>query len=198
MAIARAGFADAERVLDFYSSTIDGMRNHPYRPRWIRDACPSCEGIVRHCINGEQYLLEGQGVTAAIVIRHAQEGSDGSVKWQVDAKGDEVSTIHLLAVRPELQNRGLATHLLGFAERLCRGRGDLAIRLAALPDSVPSNRLYARCGYQLMCTKSYCFDIAGNIEFHLYERPLAEQQSRIPDRWRTLTYHTMASARGWN
>ena len=49
------------------------------------------------------------------------------------------------------------------------------IRLSAVSNSVPSNRLYVRCGYQLICTKSYYFDIAGNIELHLYERSLVEQ-----------------------
>lgn len=179
MNIVQAKPEDASIILSFYYALIEKMRDHPYRPRWIRDVYPTHKDITAYCREGEMWVAEHDGtIAAAMVIARERKGTDDTVQWTVDAQAEQISVIRLLAVEPDLQNKGIATSLLNLAKRICADRGDKAIRLEALSDSVPGNRLYKKNGYQLVCVRTYRFDIAGDIEFCLYELPLCPRADR--------------------
>lgn len=52
MYIVKAHEADAQRITAFYEDLIEKMRDHPYRPRWIKGVYPSCDDIRGRCIDG--------------------------------------------------------------------------------------------------------------------------------------------------
>lgn len=156
MKIIQAEPKDAKIILDFYNNIIDEMQSSPHKPRWIKNIYPSMEDIENHCINGELYFIGEKDIIASIVITNEKN----------------ISTIHLLATKPNFQNKGIAKYLLNFAKELCKKRGDLAIRLEALSDHISTNTLYKKCGYKLIDKKTYDFEFSGNIELNLYELSL--------------------------
>lgn len=173
MNIIKAHGADTQRIAAFYEALIEKMRNHPYRPKWIKGVYPSYDDIRRHCIDGSFFLaVQHEQILGAIAIVEGGDENHGQIPWTTSAVPEEISTLHLLAVEPEMQGRGIGFMLLKFAEDLCRHRGDTVIRLDTLPENAPGNRLYRKCGYSLVATDTRFYGGMGSIDFNYYELPL--------------------------
>ena len=106
------------------------------------------------------------------MIVHDSDENHAQIAWNVSAPKNEITTLHLLAVDPKLQGRSIGFKLMKFAENLCRDRGDKVIRLDALPENVPGNKLYRKCGYHLVSKETRFYESAGYIGFNLYELAL--------------------------
>ena len=59
-----------------------------------------------------------------------------------------------------------------FAERAARREQCISIRLDVVKDNIPAERLYQKCGYQLVGTVSLGYEAYGLPWFHLYEKIL--------------------------
>ena len=169
----QADDSDAGRILSFYETLIQKMADHPYRPKWIEGVYPSYEDIYKLCLNGAFYFAaQKDAILGAIAVSEGEEPEHQHVPWKVKAAPEETSTLHLLAVAPEMQGLGIGGLLMKFAEELCRRRGSKVIRLDTLPESVPGNRLYQKRGFSLIATDTRFYANAGSIDFNYYELPL--------------------------
>lgn len=171
--ITKAKISDVQNIMTFYDSLITTMSQDPYRPKWIRGVYPSLDDIKRYCGNEECYLaVREEKIIGSVMIVHDSDENHTQIAWNVSAPKNEITTLHLLAVDPKLQGRSIGFKLMKFAENLCRDRGDKVIRLDALPENVPGNKLYRKCGYHLVSKETRFYESAGYIDFNLYELAL--------------------------
>jgi GNAT superfamily N-acetyltransferase len=87
----------------------------------------------------------GRPIAGQLVLDERQEPEYAAVPWKLaDAR---VAVVHRLMVHPALQRRGLARHMMRFAELRARALGYGAIRLDAFTGNAPSLKLYRSLGY---------------------------------------------------
>lgn len=87
----------------------------------------------------------GRPIAGQLVIDERQEPEYAAVPWKLAHA--RVAVVHRLMVHPALQRRGLARHLMRFAELRARALGYGAIRLDAFTGNAPSLKLYRSLGY---------------------------------------------------
>ena len=81
-----------------------------------------------------------------VVLNQDQEPEYQTASWTIQTA--ETGMIHRLMVHPNMQGRGIASELLGFAEKLAAGRAMTAIRLDVFSQNANAIRFYENRGYQ--------------------------------------------------
>ena len=119
--------------------------------------------------NAMYLLLDGERIAGAMAITMFQTEDYHSVKWEIDAKDDEVSVIHILAVNPNCQGNGVGKKMLNEAIRISRASGKLACRLDALASNIPANHLYQSNGFVFRGKQHWYAKNTGWTDFYLYE-----------------------------
>ncbi len=118
------------------------------------------------------YLLKiNQRIAAVVSLNQEQDDQYKNVNW--DAPEEHVWVIHRLAVHSDFQNRGIATRLCQFLEKLAFENGAKCIRLDAFSKNPYSNRMYLKLGYKAM--KELLYFHGNNTPFIAYEKILTSQ-----------------------
>ncbi len=171
MTIKNAKTEDFERVYQFYLDVIEDMQTAEYRPGWQKDVYPTSDSIRGAIENGTLYYGDEDGeVIASFIINNCHEEAYDQCKgWQIDAKPEEITTIHTLAVSMKHQGKGMAGQLVTFAQEKARSEGQKAIRIDVLKGNVPAERLYPRYGFKHMDTVKIFYEDTGLADFLLYE-----------------------------
>ena len=113
MIYRKASSGEEEWVLSFYHDLIDAMQGREYCPYWTKGVYPTLEDI-RSAIHGSEMFLdiEDGTIAGAFILNHNQAEDYRRVRWTTRTEPDRVGVIHLLAVHPAFQGRGLARRLL--------------------------------------------------------------------------------------
>ena len=157
-------------VLTFYHDLIDRMQGQPYCPYWTKGVYPTPEDIVPAIDRSEMFLaMEGSRIAGAFILNHTQGTGYDRVPWRTDAEAGRVGVLHLLAVHPDFQGRGLGRALLGRAVEAARSRGDRVIRLDTLNWNLPGRRLYEGFGFSCCGDFEQTYPTTGTIPFSMYE-----------------------------
>lgn len=163
-----ADAAEFDVVRKFYWDLIDAMEGTPYLPKWQKGVYPSDELLHGFLASRELYLLERKdGIAGAFALNH--RGTDGyeHIPWGVDAAPEEVYILHILAVAPRCQRRGVAKELVAQALRLAEGAK--AVRLDVLPENLPAQRLYEGMGFAPRGRTSLYYEDVGLTDFLMFE-----------------------------
>ena len=173
MEIRKAERGEEQEILALYEDLIVRMRGSEYRPTWEKGVYPVMSDIRSAVEAGTMFIArKGGTVAAAVICNHRQGEGYERVRWNVEASGREVSVIHLLAVRPELHNRGIGERLLRHVIDVCREDGVRAVRLDTLPWNRPGRRLYEKTGFVYCGETRLAYPPAGEIPFSMYEYSL--------------------------
>lgn len=115
---------------------------------------------------------ERERLVAVLVVN--DEGAQGydDVPWRVEARPGEVAVLHLFAVHPDFQGRGLAWRMLDAAQDLARSRGKRVMRLDTLESNRGAQRLYDRYGFANLGPARLAYDDPRVTSFVLYELAL--------------------------
>jgi GNAT superfamily N-acetyltransferase len=144
--VRRAHEDDLPRLTDLLRACVAQMRSGGI-DQWD-DAYPT-EGTLRADVAaGTLYVAAAPGrpIAGAFVIDQREEPEYATVAWR--RVGKTAGFVHRLMVHPEIQRRGLARHLMRFAEIAARRAGCGVIRLDAFTGNAPSLRLYRTLGYE--------------------------------------------------
>ena len=161
-------------MLAFYHDLIDQMQGRPYCPYWTKGVYPALSDIQSAVDASTMYVAEAEGaILGAFILNHTQGQGYDRVAWKRDAPPERVGVLHLLAVHPAAQGKGVAKALLGEAERLSQARGDAAIRLDTLTWNLPGRRLYEGFGFEHRGDYDLHYPTTGTIPFSMYELGLA-------------------------
>ena len=168
--IRQANTDEYDAVEKFYSELINAMRGSEFRPDWEMGVYPKRRQLEDAIITKTLYLafLENEPA-AAMILNHDCEPEYDGVKWQTDAKREEIMIIHLLGVSPAHQGKGVARRMVSYVIDLCEKNSIKAIRLDVLKKNTPAARLYASMGFQYIDSVKIYYEDTGLTDFLLYE-----------------------------
>jgi ribosomal protein S18 acetylase RimI-like enzyme len=95
-------------------------------------------------VDNAMVALDEDRLVAFVALNQEQSAEYASGSWQLR----HPAVIHRLMVHPVAQGRGLAKHLMAWAESAARARGYDSIRLDAFQSNQAAMRLYDRLGYR--------------------------------------------------
>ena len=70
-----------------------------------------------------------------------------AIDWSQQVPDEKVAVIHILAVSPGYQGKGIGSEMIREAIRMAKSKGMQAIRLDALASNTPAHKLYERLGF---------------------------------------------------
>jgi GNAT superfamily N-acetyltransferase len=144
--VRRAHEDDLPRLGDLLHACVAHMRAGGI-DQWD-DLYPTEATLRADVAAGTLYVAAAPGrpIAGAFVVDQRPEPEYATVAWRF--VGKPVRFVHRLMVHPDCQRRGLARHLMKFAEIAARREGCAAIRLDAFTGNAPSLGLYRRLGYE--------------------------------------------------
>ena len=168
MIFRKAEKEDFDKVRSLYWTLIDRRQDDPSFPHWKKGIHPSDELIRNGIDRAELYVLADGDEIAACVIANGEK-IDGyeDAQWQIDS--GEVIVLHVLAVHPDYQGKGLAWRLVENVIELERKAGKKALRLDVIENNTTAEKLYQKLGFQYIQTKTLYYNVVGEMTFKLYE-----------------------------
>jgi GNAT superfamily N-acetyltransferase len=143
--VRRAHADDLPRLCDLLRACVAHMQSGGI-DQWD-DVYPTEATLRADIAAASLYVAAAAGhpIAGAFVVDQREEPEYAAVAWRlVDAP---VGVVHRLMIHPDCRRRGLARHLMAFAEIAARRAGCRAIRLDAFTGNAPSLRLYEALGY---------------------------------------------------
>lgn len=170
MEIRQAKIEDLEDVLTVYADLIDAMQGDPSKPKWQKGIYPSKRFLQRAIEKEELFVaVEADTIISAIIINgdHAEEYSQ--VEWPSDITDADFYVIHVLAISPQWQGKGIAKRMVAFAIDYAKRQGKKAIRLEALEENVAARKLYLSAGFHSVGPIKIFSEDKGWINCQLFE-----------------------------
>ena len=170
MNLVLATIQDFESILAFYDEVTDRTPDLARFARWSKGKHPTAEGIRAYIEEGNMYLYKvKENIVAAMAVTMYQGEDYHAIDWLQQVADDKVTVIHILAVSPDAQGKGIGSEMIREAIRFARDRGMQAIRLDALASNTPAHRLYERLGFEYR-GKQYLFaENTGWTDFFFFE-----------------------------
>ena len=164
---------DFEAVKAAYLDVIAHSPRLKEYARWIYGMHPSDEELRSHIAAGEMYvLMDGTEIAGTAVIVPRQEPDYRAVSWAEPLADDQVATLHLLAVCPKYQHRGLGGTILEEAAEVAKRKGKKALRLDTLHCNTPAQRMYEKAGFSYRGKQHLYLENTGWADFLYYEKTL--------------------------
>ncbi len=164
------GAEDLEKLIDFYRRVIRDTPDIARRARWEFGRHPTGEGLAAYIGQGAMYAAgEGGEIAAAAAVTPFQTEEYHGVRWQRDLRDDEAAVVHLFAVDPLLQGRGVGKAFLREIIAMAGERGFRAVRLDAMADNIPAHRLFAALGFRQCDERRWYAENTGWFDFYLFE-----------------------------
>ena len=170
MQIYMAQASDFDRILSFYHRLIDEMWGSPYLPGWEKEKHPSNDLIATSIEQEEMFICENDGViVGAMILNHEVGQGYDEAKWLIDAPENEVTVLHVIAVSPDMQGKGVADELMQYAIAYVKRLGQKSLRLDVMKGNTPAEKLYDRFGFVCVHERRSLYGNAGWITARLLE-----------------------------
>ena len=165
-----AVMSDLGIIRNLYYKLLDSSEIYSIILRWKKDVYPSDTDWIPYIKNNEMYLtlLDGD-LVGAVVITKSQTKEYQNIPWQINIADEEVSVIHLLAIDPEQQGKGLATVILDEVIKNAIAMKKRAVRLDAISTNIPAQKLYEKYGFINCGTQQLYYASTGWTSFVFYE-----------------------------
>ena len=119
---------------------------------------------------GNLYLYREENVIlGAMAATMYQEEDYHAIEWSKQVVDNEVAVIHILAVSPDCQGKGIGSEMVREAINLAKEKGMQAIRLDALASNIPAHRMYERLGFEYRGKQHLYAENTGWTDFYFFE-----------------------------
>ena len=170
MKLHQAVIEDFESIMAFYDDVIERTPEIATYARWSRGKHPTAEGIKAYIEEGSMYLYREKGKIVGAVAFPMYQGVDyHAIEWSKQAADNEVAVIHLLAVSPDCQGKGIGSQMVREAINLAKEKGMKAVRLDALASNTPAHKLYERLGFEYRGKQHLYAENTGWTDFYFFE-----------------------------
>ena len=116
------------------------------------------------------YIYRERGViVGAMAVTMYQDENYHEIVWSQQVADVEVAVIHILAVSPDIQGKGIGSEMIREAIRLAQNNGMQAIRLDALASNTPAHKLYEHLGFEYRGKQHLYAENTGWTDFHFFE-----------------------------
>ena len=85
---------------------------------------------------------------------------------------DKAAVIHILAISPDYQGKGIGLEMVREAINLAKEKGMQAIRLDALASNTLAHRIYERLGFEYRGKQHLYAENTGWTDFYFFEYKL--------------------------
>lgn len=135
-------------VREKYIKVIEHTKDMDMYARWIYGKHPTDAMLQSYIDRQEMYLyMNGQNVAGMVAITMYQGADYHEIVWGKNLKDNEVASLHILAVDPEYQGKGVSERMMREIISLSKKSERKAIRLDALATNIPAQRLYEKLGF---------------------------------------------------
>ena len=161
---------DLAAVREKYIEVIEHTKDMNMHARWIYGKHPTDAMIQSYIDRQEMYLfMDGQNVVGMIAVTMYQGEDYHEILWSQNLKDDEVASLHILAVDPEYQGKGVSERMMREIISLAKKSERKAIRLDALATNIPAQRLYEKLGFVYRGKQTLFAENTGWTDFLYYE-----------------------------
>lgn len=173
MELQRAKMDDFMKIRSFYDDVIINTNGMEKYAKWKIGSHPTNETIKDYISHGNMYMcMDGRRVIGVMAVPLEQGDDYHPVEWDVQAADDEVASLHIFAVSPEVQGNGLGKPMIRLAMDMARENGMKAFRLDTFATNIPAQKMYESLGFQLKGKQKLYTDNAGWTDFLYYEKKL--------------------------
>ena len=138
--------------------------------RWSKGKHPTVEGIKAYIDEGSMFLYRANSVIVGAMAVTMYQGEDyHAIDWAQQVPDDRVAVIHILAVSPDVQGKGIGSEMIREAIRMAENKGMQAIRLDALASNTPAHRLYERLGFEYRGKQHLYAENTEWTDFYFFE-----------------------------
>ena len=161
---------DFDAIIAFYDDVTARTPEMATYARWQKGKHPTVEGIRAYIDEGSMYLYRENGIIVGAMAVTMYQGEDyHAIDWVQQVVDDQVTVIHILAVSPDSQGKGIGSEMIREAIRLAKKKGMQAIRLDALASNTPAHRLYERLGFEYRGKQHLFAENTGWTDFYFFE-----------------------------
>ena len=116
------------------------------------------------------YLYKEDGnIIGAMAVTMYQGEDYHAIDWTEQVVDDKVAVIHILAISPDTQGKGIGSTMIREAIRLAQNKGMQAIRLDALASNTPAHKLYERLSFEYRGKQHLYAENTGWTDFYFFE-----------------------------
>lgn len=161
---------DFETIIAFYDDVTERTPKMGTYARWQKGKHPTEEGISAYINEGSMYIYREQGVIVGAMAVTMYQGEDyHAIDWSQQVPDEKVAVIHILAVSPDAQGKGIGSEMIREVIRLAQNKGMQAIRLDALASNTPAHRLYERLDFEYRGKQHLYAENTGWTDFYFFE-----------------------------
>ena len=161
---------DFETIIAFYDDVTERTPEMGTYARWQKGKHPTVEGIRAYINEGSMYIYHERGVIVGAMAVTMCQGEDyHTIEWSQQVPDEKVAVIHILAVSPDAQGKGIGSEMIREAIRLAQNNGMQTIRLDALASNTPAHKLYERLGFEYRGKQHLYAENTGWTDFYFFE-----------------------------
>ena len=170
MIIELATQKDFDAIIAFYDDVTARTPKMATYARWSKGKHPTVEGIRAYINEGSMYLYRDNGkIVGAMAVTMYQGEDYHAIEWAQQVPDGKVAVIHILAVSPGYQGKGIGSEMIREAIRLAQNNGMQAIRLDALASNTPAHKIYERLGFEYRGKQHLYAENTGWTDFYFFE-----------------------------
>lgn len=170
MKLNQAVIEDYDSIIAFYDDVTDRTPKIATYARWSKRKHPTLEGIKAYIEEGSMYLYkEGNVIIGAVAVTMYQGEDYHAIEWSQQVADDKAAVIHILAVSPDYQGKGIGSEMVREAINLAKEKGMQAIRLDALASNTPAHRMYERLGFEYRGKQHLYAENTAWTDFYFFE-----------------------------
>ena len=159
-----------ETIIAFYDDVTERTPEMSTYARWQKGKHPTEEGISAYINEGSMYIYHERGVIVGAMAVTMYQGEDyHTIEWSQQVPDEKVAVIHLLAVSPDRQGKGIGSEMIRETIRIALSKGMQAIRLDALASNTPAHKLYERLGFEYRGKQHLYAENTGWTDFYFFE-----------------------------
>jgi ribosomal protein S18 acetylase RimI-like enzyme len=161
---------DFDSIIAFYDDVTERTLEMATYARWSKGKHPTVEGIRAYIDEGSMYLYrDNDAIVGAMAVTMYQGEDYHAIDWTKQVADDKVAVIHILAVSPDSQGKGIGSKMIREAIRLAQNNGIQAIRLDALASNTPAHKIYKCLGFEYRGKQHLYAENTGWTDFYFFE-----------------------------
>lgn len=170
MTLTKATIQDYDAIMAFYNNVIDCTPRIEQYARWQKGKHPTESGIRAYIEEGSMYLCtENDAIIGAMAVTMYQGEDYHPIKWTQQVNDNEAAVIHILAVSPSCQGRGIGTKMIRDAICMAKECGMKTVRLDALASNTPAHKIYNAIGFEYRGKQHLFAENTGWMDFFFFE-----------------------------
>ncbi len=173
MIIRKATENESTVIHDLYQYIIRKTPHVDKYSQWKWNLHPTEKMINQYIKNGEMYLYTDNESIAGVTALTMYQGDDyDNVSWNITCRNDEVMVVHIFAIAPEYQGKGISGQVIDKIIEVARAFQRKVVRLDSVASNTPAQKLYQSKGFKYCGKQNLHTDNIGYTDFYYYEYAL--------------------------